>query len=825
MRGDRAEAGADRVDLPAYDLWRFATGADGDFETLAERLLPVAPAPGVGRRRVDTSRPGMGIAPVDAAEVREVYGPLVRVGDPDHRRPELARGDHRGAPAAGRRARRGRVRAGEAPDPTLGPPLYAGAHLARRTVPAEGTEPAWARTLNLDPADRIVAGLGTRVVRMDQEAAHDLRLAAGRGGRRRQRGPVRGGPRALRRRVAAPAAARPDGNLGPRGGHRPRALAPARRPGADDRRTHRGERPRPGGRRPPAAPGRPPRPARSPVSPARLAERVGATRSLRRLGARAGPVVGPPYTEPDGVRGVQDSTLRTLLELLADQADLLAAAQDAIAASAFIATAGDPRVDVMDLVTASRATPPPRSCAARSRRCSPAADARGDRGRPRTGAADRASTSSPGAGRHRARLRDEPRQLVARGGPRRRLELDGEPGRRRIPSASSSSPSRSGTGPSICGLRRRVRRHRRADPQPGRHPRRFESLLRAEDGLLARDLELLRDGLVVDTRRFGDIQRDAFPVADLRLLDRLDPRLTSVRRIRDRLTRWPAWLPGDWFDDTRLERVMVAPRFRHPMYEALDRYDREWLLPGVGAIKPQEMVTLLSTNERFVESFLIGLNTEMARELLWREYPTDGRATSFRSFWTTGDELLAEVHALGAGPLGTHIDPIRGGDRAPRTRRTRPALSRPARPCRHPDRRRPPADVRGGPGNDALPSAPRSGPAPGRVRAEVRRRARQRHRSRHRAARRRLVVRPVRARRATAVRARRRRPASRCLPQARRPGVVRLDPAPPGSYLPGRAERAGDRPAGNDAAALAWLLFQQPSRAAFRGARMIAKMS
>ena len=30
---------------------------------------------------------------------------------------------------------------------------------------------------------------------------------------------------------------------------------------------------------------------------------------------------------------------------------------------------------------------------------------------------------------------------------------------------------------------------------------------------------------------------------------------------------------------------------------------------------------------------MVGLNHEMARELLWREYPTDQRGTCFRQFW------------------------------------------------------------------------------------------------------------------------------------------------------------------------------------------------
>ena len=30
---------------------------------------------------------------------------------------------------------------------------------------------------------------------------------------------------------------------------------------------------------------------------------------------------------------------------------------------------------------------------------------------------------------------------------------------------------------------------------------------------------------------------------------------------------------------------------------------------------------------------MVGLNHEMARELLWREYPTDQRGSYFRQFW------------------------------------------------------------------------------------------------------------------------------------------------------------------------------------------------
>ena len=178
--------------------------------------------------------------------------------------------------------------------------------------------------------------------------------------------------------------------------------------------------------------------------------------------------------------------------------------------------------------------------------------------------------------------------------------------------------------------------------------------------------------LVSDLTRLGkrlvspggatDVDRDRIHIPDLGLVGKLDPRLTVVRRVTARLRTRPTWLRPDWFNDRRVEPVLAAPRFDHPMYEALDRYDRSWLIPGIGLIEQPDMVTLLSTNGRFVEAFLVGLNHEFARELLWREYPTDGRATCFRSFWTRNAELLQDVHAFDdARPLGGHMTPTLEG--------------------------------------------------------------------------------------------------------------------------------------------------------------------
>lgn len=77
---------------------------------------------------------------------------------------------------------------------------------------------------------------------------------------------------------------------------------------------------------------------------------------------------------------------------------------------------------------------------------------------------------------------------------------------------------------------------------------------------------------------------------------------------------------------------LPGPSFPQPMYEALRDLDPEYLLPGCDQV-PADTVAPLAADPAFVESYLVGLNHEMSRELLWREHPSDERSTSFRCFW------------------------------------------------------------------------------------------------------------------------------------------------------------------------------------------------
>jgi hypothetical protein len=96
--------------------------------------------------------------------------------------------------------------------------------------------------------------------------------------------------------------------------------------------------------------------------------------------------------------------------------------------------------------------------------------------------------------------------------------------------------------------------------------------------------------------------------------------------------------------------AMAYPEFDTPMYKPLVDLSSELFLPNIQLIE-QNSITLLKTNQKFIEAYMVGLNHEFARELLWREYPTDQRGSYFRQFWDvssffdadgTGQEALRE---------------------------------------------------------------------------------------------------------------------------------------------------------------------------------------
>ncbi len=74
-----------------------------------------------------------------------------------------------------------------------------------------------------------------------------------------------------------------------------------------------------------------------------------------------------------------------------------------------------------------------------------------------------------------------------------------------------------------------------------------------------------------------------------------------------------------------------APVFKEATYAKLAESNTDFILPGLEKI-PSNRVVILQANNKFIESYLVGLNHEMAHEFLWREFPAPLNATYFSQF-------------------------------------------------------------------------------------------------------------------------------------------------------------------------------------------------
>lgn len=106
---------------------------------------------------------------------------------------------------------------------------------------------------------------------------------------------------------------------------------------------------------------------------------------------------------------------------------------------------------------------------------------------------------------------------------------------------------------------------------------------------------------------------------------------------------------------------LLAPAIDEATSLRLREISEDWLLAGAGQLA-ENRVYLLQPNQRFIEAFMVGMNHEMCRELLWREFPTDGRATVFSRFWDSLQEepkaAITKLHTwTAASRLGEHGTP------------------------------------------------------------------------------------------------------------------------------------------------------------------------
>jgi hypothetical protein len=100
----------------------------------------------------------------------------------------------------------------------------------------------------------------------------------------------------------------------------------------------------------------------------------------------------------------------------------------------------------------------------------------------------------------------------------------------------------------------------------------------------------------------------------------LDPSFAIPRRA-EFLLKIPAKVKGSYLRPNKtLVTVMAHPVFSQPMYRPLRDISSEFLVPNLELI-PNNTISLMETNQRFIEAYMVGLNHEMAANCCGGSFP------------------------------------------------------------------------------------------------------------------------------------------------------------------------------------------------------------
>jgi hypothetical protein len=583
-------AGTD-VTLPVYSFWRFATGPNGDFESLVRQLHGVPLPPGLGKRKLLLDYPMSGLpAPDPGGASLELQVALRPPGArPDDIQPLVG--------ASYLDVLRSRlVDAGydtslltthpDAPPPAVGPPVY-GQLAVGVTATAAGLQtvaPPWVRAANLDPRLRVAAGLGGEVVRQNQdryveEAWRQVGDVLGANGLRRRAEFSLAASATLHRKwisrisaadlvtSTAPVHARVfvGENLTITGRLRQSPLPPSIA-SVEYRRVTRAR-----GNLPGAAAWR------ASVGPAVLASRSTGAQPLKAsVPIDTIDVLDPPSK----VWGV--AAAPSILARLAPGLDQtgMTAAQAAT------------RLDSMNRLPA-------------------VAFATADQAAGRVGAVDTDSVLTAVGMRPIGHL--QPGVIAT---TRPGVTATSPPGG---PVATHpGGPITTPLPPVVVGPGLPTVPFPMPEPTVTVLKQQMTDVAKV---IIDRQIVASDAASLPETSLAGgfDSLRQAIVAA-------LDPAVTLVRMVNHRISA----LTGG--QSQGLDDIMAAPDLSEPTYQALAAISHDWLLPGIDTLPPGT-TTLVESNRTFISAFLVGMNHELARELLWREYPTDQRGTYSRQFW------------------------------------------------------------------------------------------------------------------------------------------------------------------------------------------------
>jgi hypothetical protein len=601
--------------LPVYFSFRFQTGPDGDFASLARKIGPPTTPISAGIRMIDVSQPGFGAAPAPGVTLG-LEGALRTFNMSDTQWPA-------GAQAAYETQLRSALAPPIANDPVVSPPVYGKTQSGAALPSADGQPPIWLGELNLDPRNRVAAAAGGLVVQADSNA-----MVAGAWD---QLGQIRKANQLLRQaqlarevsssiqrrhlqtihgdgvylQITSPTHARVSltlsGKAATLNGHLQASRIPNSAVWASMRKLAR----------PRGALGR-----QLVVSgPQQIVDRlnvVPGTPSSGTSPAPVGMVISGPVKAPEGMVALDSlDAISPTIQVAKMSATILATAPGWLKTSV-VATKG---------ITAAETTPRTST----------------------TGGADIAKQApEKTATAHLAPTLPIPTRPV--------------------------TPVRPPVVPVIP-----------VSPPPIVHvpiidwkgDANIPPILKSSVASMPAEFVFPSDAatLAVVQTNFRNAATaintylnitDA-PVADLPSLDNL-PTLAATRTVlsaalNPQLTikaRIGVRVPLGTGSDP-LQPLTGSPIFPQAMYAPLAALSPEWMLPGISSV-PQNSAVLLQTNPGFIEAYMVGLNEDFARELLWQQFPAERNDTWFQNFWTDGGtpDIPPIAQFSPAGHLGDH---------------------------------------------------------------------------------------------------------------------------------------------------------------------------
>ena len=572
--------------LPAYYTFRFHTGADGDFASLARKITPPATKLDAGTRTMDIGQPGFGAAGVTGATLG-LEGALRAAGN-----------QPTAWPAGARATYEAQFRAALAPpaaaDPQVAPPTY-GSTQSGSDLPAAGSPPIWLGQLNLDPRTRASASAGSQIVQRDQEALvasawdqlGEIRKANQllRQGQLARQVSTSMSQRHLERvagdgkwlQITAPLHSRVRVTLAGVTATMQGQIAASRLP--------------PGSLSPAMR-----RMAR-PSGPIGRQLQSGVPQMVDRLNMPAGSVatalqVPGPLQPPRGMVSFDDISAEVQVKNMT--------------ASALVSASGwklETAVVTGPVATVPVAAPPLRT--------GPAIP---------TGPLPPVGPGAPTG----------PAVPTGPTGPVIRPPLVDWTKNPNLP-------------PILKGGLANI-------PAPVVFPNDPAALdtMKANFRTAGQSMSTYINTVAAsppDAAPLGG--QVALAPARAQLLSRLKPADTLRARLGARIPLGSAPDP--------LQPIAAGPKYPQPMYAPLAQLSPEWMLPGISEL-PVDCAALLMTNGQFIESYMVGLNDELARELLWREFPADRRATFFENFWGGPSPDIGPIAGFDAGgTLGSHV--------------------------------------------------------------------------------------------------------------------------------------------------------------------------